>query len=167
MPFIFDFIFASIFARFWCQHASIFIPKIQQHPSKSRSQDASFFRSICALIFLRFCFNFGTQLGVMLATFSIKIRQRYLGEGFFLLDLCSSSVFKASWRPLGAIWARFGEVRASLLEVFGAHFIHNFQVFGSRQPGNQNTRQAGKQASRQPRSQATKYHPTRHSRQVS
>ena len=32
-----------------------------------------------------------------------------------------------SWRPL----ARFGKVRASILEVFGAQFLHNFQVFGS------------------------------------
>ncbi|MEC8306122.1 MAG: hypothetical protein VX034_15465, partial [Planctomycetota bacterium] len=84
---IFDFVFRSIFARFWCQHASILPPKIHQNPSKNRFQDASFFRSIFASIFLRFCFDFGGQLGAMLATFSLKIQQGYLREGSFLLDL--------------------------------------------------------------------------------
>ena len=120
---------ALIFARFWCQHASIFPPKIHQHPSKNRSQDASIFRSIFASIFLRFCFDLGGQLGAMLATFSLKIRQRYFGEGGVLLGLSFFSVFWASWPPLGALWARFGRVRASILEVFGAHFLHNFEIF--------------------------------------
>ena len=44
---------ASIFARFWCQHASIFGPNIHQNPSKNRFQDASLFRSIFASIFRR------------------------------------------------------------------------------------------------------------------
>ena len=63
---------ASIFARFWCQHASIFPPKIHQNPSKNRSQDASIFRSIFASIFLRFSFDLGGQLGAMWAAFSAK-----------------------------------------------------------------------------------------------
>ena len=67
---------ASIFARFWCQHASIFLQKIHQNPFKNRSQDASIFRSIFASIFLRFSFDFGSQLGAMLTTFSLKIRRR-------------------------------------------------------------------------------------------
>ena len=120
---------ASIFARFWCQHASIFPPKIHQNPSKNRSQDASFFRSIFASFFLRFCLDLGGQLGAMLATFSLKIRRGNLTDGWFMLGLSSFSVFGASWPPLGALWARFGSVRASILEVFGAHFLHNFQVF--------------------------------------
>ena len=40
--------------------------------------------------------------------------------------------FRFSGRPgphLGALWARFGRVRASILEVFGAHVLQNFQVF--------------------------------------
>ena len=82
-----------------------------------------------ASIFLRFCFDFGGQLGAMLATFSLKIRQRYSREGWFMLGLSSFSVFGASWPPLGALWARFGRVRASILEVFGAHFLNNFQAF--------------------------------------
>ena len=120
---------ASIFDRFWCQYASIFLPKIHQHPSKNRSQDASIFRSIFASIFLRFCFDFGGQLGAMLATFSLKIQHRYLTHGCFMLDLSFFSVFWASWPHLGALWARFGRVRVSILEVFGAHFLHNFQIF--------------------------------------
>ena len=122
---------ASIFGRVWCQHASIFPPKIHQNPSKNRSQDASFFRSIFGSIFLRFCFDFGGQLGAMLATFSLKTRRRGTSRGWFMLGLSSFSVFWASWPPLGALWARFGRVRASILEVFGAHFLHNFQGLGS------------------------------------
>ena len=94
----------------------IFLPKIIQNPSKNRSQDASIFRSIFASIFLRYCFRF---------------LHRYLREGWFMLGLSSFSVFWASWPPLGALWARFGKVRASILEVFGAQFLHNFQVVGS------------------------------------
>ena len=99
---------ASIFARFWCQHASIFLPKIHQNPSKNRSQDASLFRSIFASIFLRFCFDLGGQLGAMLATFSFKIRRRYLREWSFVLDLsffwffgCPGSFLAPSGLALG------------------------------------------------------------------
>ena len=67
----------------------------------------------------------------MLATFSFKIRQGDLTDGWFMLGLSSFSVFGASWPPLGALWARFGRVRASILKVFGAHFLHNFQVLAS------------------------------------
>ena len=160
---------ASIFVRFWCQHASILPPKIHQNPSKNRFQDASFFRSIFASIFLRFCFDLGGQLGAMLATFSLKIRRPNLTPGSFMLGLSFFSVFGASWPPLGALWARFGKVRASILEVFGAHFLHIFQFFlisGSQaaQRGNQNTRQAGKQTTRQP---GHRHNPTRHPRLVS
>ena len=120
----------SIFDRFWCQHGSTFLPKIHQNPSKNQSQDASFFRSIFAWIFLRFWLDFGGQLGAMLANFSLKTRRRGTSRGWFMLGLSSFSVFGASWPPLGALWARFGRVRASILEVFGAHFPLNFQVFG-------------------------------------
>ena len=56
--------------RFWCQLGSIFLPKIQQNPSKTRSQDASNFGSIFRQIFHRCWLDFGGQLGAMLATFS-------------------------------------------------------------------------------------------------
>ena len=39
-----------IIARFWCQHASIFLQNIHQNLSKNRFQDASLFRSISASI---------------------------------------------------------------------------------------------------------------------
>ena len=84
---------ASIFARFWCQHASIFPPKIHQNPSKNRFQDASLFRSIFASIFLRFWFDFGRQLGAMLATFFFKTRRRIPRQPHSLLRLSSFSVF--------------------------------------------------------------------------
>ena len=87
---------ASIFDRFLCQHASILPPKIHQNPSKNRFQDASFFRSIFASIFLRFCFDLGGQLGAMLATFSLKIRRRDLTPGSFMLGL---SFFRFFGRP--------------------------------------------------------------------
>ena len=102
---------ASIFARFWCQHASILPPKIHQNPSKNRFQDASFFRSIFASIFLRFCFDLGGQLGAMLATFSLKIRRPNLTPGSFMLGLSFFGflgVLAASWRPLGSIWEGSG-----------------------------------------------------------
>ena len=119
---------ASIFARFWCQRASILLPKIHQNPCKNRFQDASFFRSIFASIF-RFCFDLGCQLGAMLATFSLKTRRRWMRRGWFFLGLLFLWAFWASWPPLGALWARFGKVRASILKVFGAHFLHHFQSF--------------------------------------
>ena len=53
----------------------------------------------------------------------LKDRRRFLGHSSFLLALCFFSVFWVSWPPLGALWARFGRVRASILEVFGAHFL--------------------------------------------
>ena len=40
-----------------------------------------------------------------------------------MLGLSFFSVFGASWPPLGALWARFGRVRASILEVFSVHFL--------------------------------------------
>ena len=42
----------------------------------------------------------------------------YVGSVFF-------GFFWASWSPLGALWDRFGMVRASILEVFRAHFLQN------------------------------------------
>ena len=119
----------SIFARCWRQHASVFLPKIHQNPSKNRFQDASIFRSIFASISLRFSFELGGQLGAMLATFSLKTRQPRTSRGWFMLGLSFFSVFWVSWLLLGALWARFGRVRASILEAFGAHSHQNFQVF--------------------------------------
>ena len=83
-----------------CLH---FPPKIKQHPSKNRSQDASIFRSIFASIFLRFCFDFGRQLGAMLATFSLKTWRLRTSRGWFMLGRSSFSIFWAPWPPLGAL----------------------------------------------------------------
>ena len=127
---------ASIFDRFWCQHASIFPPKIDQQPPKNRSQEASFFRSIFGSIFYRFLLDVGGQLGSMLATFSLKIRRRYLREGSFLLDLSSFSVFGASWpllAPSGLDLGGFGHpfwrflvpIFFTISEFFGTHFFSN------------------------------------------
>ena len=57
-----------------------------------------------------------------------KGRVVYVGSIFFFGFW---GVLVPSW----GLWARFGRVRASILEVFGAHFLHNFQVFDLRQPG--------------------------------
>ena len=86
----------SILDRSWCQLASIFPPKIHEKPPKNRSQEASFFRSIFASIFYRCLFDFGSQLGAMLATFSSKMGWLIRGVPPSLLDICSFSVFWAS-----------------------------------------------------------------------
>ena len=103
---------ASIFVRFWCQHASIFPSKIHQKPCKNRFQDASLFRSIFASIFLRISFDFGSQLGAMLTTFSLKTWQARTSRGWFVLGLsffCGFlGVLAPSWRPLGSIWEGSG-----------------------------------------------------------
>ena len=74
--------------------------------------------------------GFGSQIGVMLATFSFKVGARCGVIPFFLLGLCSFSVFWPSWPPLGAIWARildglgldFGRFFGSILEGFELYF---------------------------------------------
>ena len=77
----------------------------------------------------RFFFDFASILEANLEPcWPLSWRPR-MRRGWFMLGLSSFSVFWASWPPLGALWARFGRVRASILEVFGAHFLHNFQVF--------------------------------------
>ena len=114
--------FASIFHRFWCQHASIFGPKIHQNPSKNRSQNASIFRSILASVFYWFLLDFRSQLGAMLGTISLKMGGACGVLASSLLGLCSLSVFWPSWPPLGAIWARFWEVLGSIWEGFGLEF---------------------------------------------
>ena len=54
------------------EHGSILASQILPNLSKIRSQDASIFRSIFAFIFPRFSFDFGSQLGAMLAFFRLK-----------------------------------------------------------------------------------------------
>ena len=118
---------ASISVRFWCQQASILPPKIHQNPSKNRFQDASFFRSIFASILLRFWRPTWSHVGHFFLQNTARLnapRMFFFGSIFFFGFW---SVLAPSWRPLGR--ARFGRVRASILEVFGAHFLHNFQVF--------------------------------------
>ena len=73
-------------------------------------------------------FDLGSQLGAMLATFSLKVGGRCGMLPSFLLGLCSFSVFWPSWLPLGTIWARFGKVWGSILEGFWACF---WKVLGS------------------------------------
>ena len=65
--------FFSIFHRFGCQQASIFVPKFHQHRFTNRSWKALFCGSILVSIFYRFVFDFGSQLGDMLATSSSKM----------------------------------------------------------------------------------------------
>ena len=103
---------------FWCQLASIFLPKIDQNLCKNRFQKASIFWSIWASIFAPFWLHLGIQLGAMLTTFSLKTGGLNLKLPSFLLDLCYFSIWGPSWPPLGTIWARFWRVRGSILEVF-------------------------------------------------
>ena len=115
----------SMFARFWCQHASIFAPKIYQNPSKIRSQDASIFRSIFASIFYRFLLDFTSQLGTMLATFSLKMVVRCGIRPSFFLGLFSFSVFWPSRRPS----REKCRARCSILEGFGLDFGRFWALF--------------------------------------
>ena len=105
--------------RFWCQLGSIFTPKIDENPSKNRSQDGSILWSIWGWIFYRFGLDFESQLGSMLAS---KIDQKLpqtlprriqdeLRTYFF--DLSASSP------RLGTTLARFWEVLSFILEGFG------------------------------------------------
>ena len=52
--------------RSWCQHASIFLPKMNQKWIKIATWKASIFWWIFASIFYRFSFDLGRQLGAML-----------------------------------------------------------------------------------------------------
>ena len=114
---------ASMFDRFWCKHASIFLPKIHQNPSKNRSQDASIFRSIFALIFLRFWRPTLSHVGHFFAQNTaalFKGRGVYVGSIFFFGFW---GVLAPSWRPLGSIW-----------EGSGLHFGGFWYPFSSQFP---------------------------------
>ena len=115
--------FVSIFLWFWCQHAFMFLPKIQWKCIKIATWKASFFWLIFASFFYRFWLDFGSQLGAMLATFSLKMGGPCGMLPSFWLGLCYFSIWGPSWPPLGAIWPRFWRVWGSILQVFGAHAL--------------------------------------------
>ena len=105
--------------RFWCQLGSIFAPKIDENPSKNRSQDGSILWSIWGWIFYRFGIDFEGQLGAMLAS---KIDQKLpqtppRRPQDALRSYCFD--FSASWPHLGTILARFWKVLALIFEGFG------------------------------------------------
>ena len=92
---------------FWCQHASIFLPKIHQNLSKNRFQDASIFRSIFAAIFssilLRLWGPTGNHVGHFVAQNTATAnapRVVYVGSIYFFGFL---GVLPPSWAPLGSI----------------------------------------------------------------
>ena len=103
------------------QNTTKILPKI--YPKRHRFFDRFLHR--CLSILVRFWKPTWSHVGHFFAQNTATLTNGwvfYVGSVFF-------SVFWASWPPLGALWARFGRVRASILEVFGAHFLHNFQVF--------------------------------------
>ena len=73
--------------------------------------------------------DFGSQLGAMLATFSLKMGGSNLEPPSFLFGLRSFSVFWPSWPPLGAIWARFLGGWGSILGGFGLYFGRFWALF--------------------------------------
>ena len=118
---------ASIFSRFWCQHASILPPKIHQNPSKNRFQDASFFRSIFCIDFSSILLRFGrptwSHVGHFFAQNTGPANEPwvvYVGSVFFFGFL---GVLAPSWRPLGSIW-----------EGSGLHFGGFWYPFSSEFP---------------------------------
>ena len=64
--------------RSWCQHASIFLPKIHQKCIKTGTWKPSIFWCVFAWIPYRFSFDLGGQLG---ATLAPKTRPRRLQDG--------------------------------------------------------------------------------------
>ena len=117
--------------RFGCQLASIFLPQINPNPFKNRFQEASMVSLILASIFVRFGLHLGAQVGAMLASFSFKMGRPCGTPPPFLLGLSYFSIWGPSWPHLGAVWARFWKVWASILEVFDLHFGGFWSRFGS------------------------------------
>ena len=121
----------SIFDWFGCQHASIFPSKVHQKPSKNDSKLHRFFDWFLHRFFLRFwssTWSHVDHLFVQNVATANEPRVFYVGSIFFFC-------FWESWPPLGSLWARFGEIRASALKVFVGRFLHNFRSFALRQPG--------------------------------
>ena len=131
--------------RCWCQLGTILAPQILQNPPKNRSQEASFFWSIFASIFYRFLLVIGSQLGAMLATFSLNRGGPCGVLPCFLWGLCYFSILGPSWPPLGSILGGWGSILlgfwlilGSILEGFGLQFgsfwwpcgSHVFSLFG-------------------------------------
>ena len=121
---------ASIFDRFWCQHAFIFPPKVHQKPRKNRSQEASFFQSIFASIvlsiFVRFWRPTWSHVGHLFAQNGGPLWDAalfFLGSMFFFGFL---AVLAPSWRHLGSIFGGlgldFGRLFGFILEGFGLYF---------------------------------------------
>ena len=124
--------FALIFHRFWCQHASIFGPKIQQNRFKHRSGKASIFWSIFASMFINFWSILEANLEPCWPQFPPKWGGACGAPPSFLLGICCYSVLGLSWTPLGSVGLdfgrfgpRFGRFLGSILEVswsrFGSH----------------------------------------------
>ena len=116
---------------FGCQLASIFPPQIHQNPFKNRFQEASIFSLILALIFVRFGLHLGAQVGAMLASFSSKMGRPCGTPPPLLLGLSYFPIVSPFSPPLGPIWARFGRVWTSILEVWGLYVGGFWLRFGS------------------------------------
>ena len=117
--------FCSILVPTWLHFASKNPPKSFQ---KSIPRCITFSIDFCIVfssIWLRFWRPTWSHVGHFFYQKSAALTDGwvfFVGSVFF-------SVFWVSWLLLGALWARFGRVRASILEVFGTHLLQNFQVF--------------------------------------
>ena len=88
-----------------------------QNPPKNRFQGASKNRSIWGWIFWSSWLHFGTQVGIMLATFLVKLGGPKLTPPILLLGLCYFSFFSPSW-PRG------GWVPHRTASILGGFWLH-------------------------------------------
>ena len=140
------FLRTQVFDSILMQHASIFAPKIHQNRFENRSWKASIFKSMLASIFYWFWLDFGSPLGAMLATFSVKMGVRCGVFPSFCLGRCSYPSFWPSWPPscekcrvppldFERFWPRFWNVLGSILKVSG-DYLSAFRCPFSSQSSN-------------------------------
>ena len=140
------FLRTQIFDAILLQHASTFAPKAHQNRFKNWSWKASIFWSIFASIFKWFWLDFGSPIGAMLATFSVKMGVRCAVFLSFCLGRCSYSSFEPSWPPLAKnvtcrpsilkgcgldfrmFWAPFWKFLVTICPLFGVHCLHNLRI---------------------------------------
>ena len=131
--------FALIFHQFWCQHASIFVPKIHQNRFKNQSWKALVFDRFLHLLFIEFCSIWEANLEPTWPHFPSK-----RGEcAKFYSPFCWVDVtFQLFGRPgsllapigldFKRLWARFWKVWGSILEASG-DYLATFRCLFSLQ----------------------------------
>ena len=93
--------------RFWdptCLHfGTKLAPQIQKTSTKMEEQDASFFASILASVFVRFVFQLGAQVGPMLASFAPLDAPKNHKKKYQKIIQTLKTAQDASWTPPGPL----------------------------------------------------------------